>query len=178
MDITQSYLKSILHYDPETGVFTWRYRPETYFTSGRGYTYFNSRYAGNEAGSKRRGYIVVDINKFGYYAHRLAFLYMTGSFPLFYVDHVNQLKHDNRWGNLRPATPLVNSKNIKKRKDNSSGIMGVYFDRRRGKFLARIGENRKQTHLGCFDSIFDAICARKSAEIKLGFHVNHGKADS
>lgn len=117
-------------------------------------------------------YRVIGISGKNYLAHRLAFLYMTGSFPDGLVDHINHDSSDNRWANLREATSTDNNRNIRMHHDNRSGICGVWLDRKR--WVAKIGVNSNQVCIGRFDNLFDAVCARKSAEIEHGYHKNHG----
>jgi hypothetical protein len=96
--ITQKYLKEIVHYDPDTGIFTWTINRKKVS-------------AGAVAGHNCNGYVSLSINNKNYRAHRLAFLYMTGEWPEFVVDHVNRIRSDNRWCNLRDVTQQVNSTN-------------------------------------------------------------------
>jgi hypothetical protein len=142
--ITQKALKEVLHYNPETGVFT----------------YLNkSKYkkAGEEAGYiKPQGYREIHVCGNNFYAHRLAFLYMTGSFPEELVDHINGKPADNRWVNLRPATYSENNRNARLRKDNKSGVKGVCWDRGYKKWTAYINLNKTRHDLGLFDSIEEA----------------------
>lgn len=164
MAITQEKLKSLLHYDPATGVFTWKVkRPK--------------RKPGDVAGSPHnRGYYKVAVCGNYYQAHRLVFLYMTGDWPEQVVDHINGNKMDNRWENLRPVSQSVNMSNQTLYKNNQSGVPGVTKSRRNNMWFAGIKLNNRSWHLGYFRDWFDAVCARKSAEIALGFHENHGRA--
>lgn len=82
------------------------------------------------------------------------------------VDHINGNKLDNRKCNLRIATIQQNSCNHKRISRNSSGFTGVHFDKKTRKWKAQINYKRKRTHLGYFNSIEDAVKARKDAEIK------------
>ena len=150
----QEYLKSILDYCPITGIFIWKYN-------------------GEEAGSVyTTGYVRIQHKGKRYFAHRLAFLYMTGKMPK-YVDHINGIRDDNSWKNLRTATKIINCQNAAKPKSNTSGCIGVR--KRDGMWIAKIGVNNKSIHLGTFLDKRDAIKARKQAERKYGFHPNHGR---
>lgn len=168
--ISQKRLKELLHYDPETGVFTWR-----------SYRSVNAK-AGSIAGGlcKTHGYILIHIGgrrSIGgrqYFAHRLAFLYMTGEFPINHTDHINHIKDDNRWANLREATQQTNNKNRPMQENNKSGHTGVYWYKSSGKWRSQINIDGKHIHLGCFTEKADAILARKTAEVKYGYHQNHG----
>lgn len=178
MELTQSYLKLILNYDPDTGIFTWRHRPDSHFTSSRAAKSCNSRWAGTIAGYKMGlGYILLGVDGKRFYAHRLAFLYMTGKFPK-EIDHANGIKSDNRWINLAEASHQENMRNRKVSKNNNSGLHGVSYSNRDGVWRAVIGSFRSGTlvHCGSFGDKFDAICARKSAELRFGYHDNHGRA--
>ncbi len=161
--ITQERLKELLHYDTETGVFTWK--------ESRGRVN-----KGDQAGNINSwtGYTVIVIDSKGYTAHRLTFLYMIGSFPKVHTDHINGIRHDNRWENLREVTARENHRNRRKHKSNTSGITGIRWKKNERKWLAEIRFDYVLRHLGLFVDKFDAICARKSAEVKLGFHANHG----
>ncbi len=107
-----------------------------------------------------------------YYAHRVIWLMKTGIWPDV-VDHINGDSIDNRWLNLRNVTNAESMKNGPKYKNNSSGINGVR--KIKNKWLARIGNTAfLESHLYLGDDFFEACCRRKSAEIKLGYHKNHG----
>lgn len=120
-----------LRYNPDTGVFSW--------------------VTGRTCGYIRDGYLVISVAGTQYGAHRLAFLIMTGSIPL-YVDHINRCRSDNRWCNLREATKAENCRNSSKRKDNTSGVKGVSWNKEKSKYRAYIMFDHKQIHLGFFDT--------------------------
>ena len=112
--ITQTRLKELLHYDPDTGVFTWLQRTT------------NSVQIGDVAGTQNKsykgykGYIRIAIDGVLYLAHRLAFLYQLGWIPI-EIDHDDQIKHNNRWANLNPSTRTLNRKNHPLSRANTSG---------------------------------------------------------
>ena len=166
-DLTQEQLKEILHYDPLTGVFTWRKsRPGV-----------RSAIAGGKVQSggttSKSWYVGITINYVRYMAHRLAFLYMTGKHPSQIVDHEDHNGLHNAWSNLRLATPISNAQNKCKDVRNTSGHTGVSFTN--GKYAASIGCNGNRKYLGAFMKLRDAVTARQKAEIEMGFHPNHGK---
>lgn len=164
--ITQSELKNILHYDPDTGLMKWVVNHKRVR-------------AGSIAGCvNARGYIQVGIARRMYFAHRLAFLYQTGGWPPVHVDHINGLKTDNRWCNLRPVTPAENTKNAARSSSNKSGVTGVSWAARLGKWRATIKAEGSLKYLGVFDDLDEAASARKSAEQKYGFHKNHGRSSA
>jgi len=161
--ITQSELKRLFSYDPETGLFTRLISNNRRLKSGE------------IAGSTTcGGYVRICVNGQPYQAHRLAWLYMTGSWPENQIDHINHIKDDNRIANLRDVTHRENQKNQPKRKTNTSGVTGVMWNVRDKRWRAKIFLNGKEKSLGGFTNKFEAICARKSAENRHGFHPNHG----
>lgn len=141
--LTQERLKELLNYDPETGVFTRLIR-----SSNRGKV-------GDVAGSMNgNGYLAANIDRSSYKMHRVAFLYMTGAWPVKEVDHINGIRHDNKWNNLRQVTRAQNLQNQHGAKVcSSTGYLGVKpCPGRLGFFLAQINTNKKRTHLGTFPS--------------------------
>lgn len=155
--LTQARLKELLHYDPETGRFTRRVSRGGYAVGSR---------AGTTTG---RGYLILCVDRKCYLAHRLAFLYMTGSWPPAEVDHINRDPSDNRWENLRLATRQENSWNIGLRGDNTSGHRGVSWDKENEKWQARGARDGRRVHLGRFESLEEAAAAtRKWREDNFG----------
>jgi len=161
--LTQSILKELLSYSPDTGVFTWMITVPPVL-------------AGSVAGGiSNKGYCRIGIKGKKYSSHRLAYLYMTGEFPPDQIDHINGVRHDNRWVNIRAATPIENGQNQKIQFRNTSGAVGVTWHEPAKKWRSMITVNNHQIYLGYFDRKEDAISARKSAELKHGFHPNHGR---
>ena len=160
--LTQARLKELLHYCPESGLFTWRVR------SSRNVK------AGDVAGCQGNGYTQISISRKLHYAHRLVFLYIEGEMPKDGVDHINHIKDDNRWCNLRHATTSINHMNMPMGKNNTSGFIGVHWDKATSKWKASIKIDGKAKHLGRYMSLMAAIFARKKAEREFGYHENHG----
>ena len=161
--LTQEELKENIHYEPNTGLFT-RLKVKS-----------NRIKVGDIAGYiNKLGYRIIRINGKSYSAHRLAFLYMDGAFPPNDTDHINHLRADNRFVNLRQVTQVENGRNKSMQSNNKSGFTGVYWHKRASKWVAKIYLNGKDKHLGCFTDIDDAIEARKRANVEHGFHENHG----
>ncbi|HCA7297239.1 TPA: HNH endonuclease [Escherichia coli] len=136
--LSQDELKKLLHYNHETGQFTW-------ITNGL------NRRAGRPAGNvcSAHGYVRIGINRKTYRAHHLAFLYMTGEI-VENVDHINGVRHDNRWRNLRRCTVQQNNMNKQIRADNKSGVPGVNWYECRKKWRVTIRVNGKFRSLGYF----------------------------
>lgn len=141
--ITQEQLIDQLHYDPTTGIFIWIKNSDAKSTS---------RWSGKHAGWKdEQGYIHIRIKKELQPAARLAFLYMTGAFPVGIVDHKNLNTSDNRWNNLRDVTKKTNQENRHKAgKNNKSGLLGVCVKGNR--YAAKIMTGRVAHYLGTFDT--------------------------
>jgi predicted ribonuclease toxin of YeeF-YezG toxin-antitoxin module len=146
-DLTQEELKRLLHYDPETGVFTWRVI--------KGWV----RAGAIAGGINSLGYQQIKINRRNHRGHRLAFLYMTGSWPVADVDHIDGNKSNNRWDNLRPATRSQNNANSKIRSSNSAGYKGVTYCKRDNRWRAAIRKDGRHYHLGHFDTAAEAYAA-------------------
>lgn len=162
--LTQKRLKQLLSYYPDTGDFTWLKYRNYQATIGQVAGYKN-----------KEGYIVICIDNKIHLAHRLAWLYIHGEWPQNQIDHINGVRHNNKINNLRLATNQENQKNRKLQKNNKSGITGVIWYKQTNRWMARLQHNSKNVHLGFYKDKFEAICARKSAEIKYEFHENHGR---
>ena len=160
-ELTQAELKEILNYNPDTGIFTWKIKP------------CNQIHIGDIAGtlnkSKRCGYTVIQINKKRYQTHRLAWLYMTGNFPINQIDHINHIRTDNRIENLRDVTNQENQFNRSLQKDNTSGYTGVHWHKQANKWVTQIQINGKIIHLGLFNNPEEASQAYQEAKVK--YHI-------
>lgn len=152
--ITAQRLRDLLAYCPETGVFTNR------VTRGA------RAIVGAVAGSRGAvGYVEIRVDRVLYYAHRLAWLYMTGEWPSEVIDHRDADRANNRWSNLRSVTRGVNQENRRvAARTNKSGFLGVAVDKRRGGHRATIVVRGKQKHIGSFESAADAHQAYVNAK--------------
>jgi hypothetical protein len=163
--LTHEDINYAISYDSKTGVMKWK--------NG-----VNIRYIGNDAGSiNKAGYVDIAYKGWRLYGHRVAWLLVYKEWPSNHVDHINGNRSDNRIENLRVATNQENSKNSKRHKGNTSGVTGVYWSKRANKWQAYICVDGKQTYLGVFKYLEDAERARKDAEVKYGFHKNHGRVE-
>lgn len=175
-DITPDILRDLLSYDSVTGVLTWKERPQHMFDSVRAYSIWNTRYAGKTAlKSNMRGYGVGSVFGFDFLAHRVAWAIHYGKWPSGEIDHINGNPSDNRIENLRDVDHKDNMRNVKKLSTNTSGVVGVCWDNYYGKWLATIHNGKKQESIGRFDDFQDAVQARKAAEVRHGYHPNHGR---
>lgn len=166
MALTQDELKKILHYDPETGIFTWLISPARCVKVGDRAGYMPKADAEEQ-------YIKIAINYKYYRAHRLAWLYMYGKLPKHTIDHIDGNGTNNKLANLRDVPQKENVKNRKQSIRNKSGMTGIFW--RRNRWEVAITINREIIYLGVHPALLDAACARKSAEIRYGFHKNHGR---
>ena len=156
--LTQKRLKELLHYEPDTGVFT------RLAYQGRGK-------CGKVAGttSKERGYRHIYVENKVYRAARLAWLYQEGYWPEHQIDHVNRIKHDDRWANLRHVSGSCNARNCNVSKRNKSGVTGVVWLKKSKNWGAEIMVFGKAITLGNFAKKLDAAKARWKAEVKYDF---------
>ena len=152
-ELTAEYLRSVLHYEPETGIFTWKVRTSRSVKVGD--------IAGRSGGG---GYLQMGVQRRLRQAHRLAWLYTYGEWPNDQIDHINRIRTDNRISNLREVTSKQNGQNRSTNSDNTSGHPGVGWNKQNAKWQARIKHNYKQIHLGYFSILEEALSARKAAE--------------
>lgn len=159
--ITAEFVRLVLRYEPDTGIFTWRVRTDVR-------PHWNSRYAGRRAGYQwvatgGQAYRVIRLLDWPFTEHRLAWLYMTGEWPPNVVDHADLDGTNNKWGNLRAATRTENSANSRAWKNNKLGLKGVCLNPKTGKYRATISVEGKQVHLGSFDDPMEAHDAYRRA---------------
>jgi len=153
--MSANQLREVLNYDPETGVFTWKVR-----AGARGLR-------GSVAGSvdpSRRGYRRIKIRRKFYAAHRLAWLYVYGTWPLQDIDHVNGATDDNRISNLRTADFSQNAMN-RVYENHPTGVIGVtHAKTKSGGFVASIFHYGKSVSLGTYATLEAATAARRAGE--------------
>lgn len=170
-------LHRLLVLDRETGFLTWRPRSAEMFPSPHAAARWNGAWAGKRAFNvpHSKGYLKGTLFGRSHRSHRVVWALVHGSWPKADVDHINGVKTDNRPQNLRLVTAAENAKNRRLRPHNTSGVNGVRRDPKSGGWLAYIGLGGVTVHLGSFDTLGAAAAARRSADIKYGFHENHGK---
>lgn len=159
IDLTQSRLKSLLSYDPDTGLFTWVHQK---VGSGRGRIE-----PGSIAGRNVKGYRSIKVDQRAHYAHRLAWFYVHGVWPVDQIDHINGDKSDNRICNLRPASNSENLRNIGAKRNCSSGIKGVDWVEKDQRWRARIRTPQGRIDLGYFREKDQAAAAYAKAAHEL-----------
>lgn len=145
MTLTHQRLTEALKYDPLTGLFT---------------------RDGKVAGSLNKdGYVQISLDRERHRAHRLAWFYVTGEWPVDQIDHRNGARADNRWDNLREATSIENLQNLRAaRSDNAVGLLGVDFHKKAQRWRTQIRVNKKKVHIGYFDTPEEAHAAYLAAK--------------
>lgn len=157
------FLFEYLRYNETKGEFTWIKRPN------------KNIHLHTRAGTKNSaGYRVISLFGKRYLEHRLAWFFVHGEMPKHEIDHINQIRDDNRISNLRQVTRSENQRN-KTRKDSRVDEVGIWWCRRRKRYIAEITLNGKKVYQKSFTDIDEAIQQRKAKALELGFHDNHGK---
>jgi len=153
MTLTLEHLRSVLGYDPLSGIFTFRHRAGVP-------AFWNALHAGKEAGSiDHHGYRIIGFDRKDYSAHRLAWLYVHECYPSSPVDHIDRNRSNNAIANLRLVTPRQNRINCSA--SGSSRYLGVTWHAQCGKWQASIDG----TYLGVFGSEEAAAAAYNAAAI-------------
>lgn len=141
MELTQELLKEWVHYNPETGIFTWKKHIKPYKV-------------GKEIGSSSGNYLETYFSptKKTYSLHRLVWFYIYGKWPENGIDHINRNPRDNRLDNLRDCSPHINSHNITVVGNSATGYTGVFRDKRNKSrpYFAKICIQGKPKYLGFF----------------------------
>lgn len=153
MMITQSELKELITYDPETGIIKW-------INSGKGRRLKPTNIS--DCNYRKDGYLTITIGKKAYLGHRIAWLYMTGKWPKYFIDHINGDPSDNSFLNLRDLSHQKNHFN--------RAPKGYSYNKQRGNYQARITVDGKNIHLGNYQTKDEAHAAYLIAKPKY-----HGK---
>lgn len=176
-DELMTVAKALLRYEEAEGRFYWLERPRWLFKSDRAFRWWNKSYAGKMAGCKSSvsGYRSISILGITHiYEHRLVWFMHHGECPEI-TDHIDGVRDNNRIGNLRSVNDRDNQRNKAKNRNNTSGVSGVYQNKKTGNWYAHIWENNKPKSLGTFKTFELAVDARKSAEAAHGYHSSHGR---
>lgn len=155
-------ISDFVNYDKGTGFITWIKSP-----SGR-------VKVGDQAGclNRKGGYLRTRIAGRYYLNHHIAMILNGVSFE--FVDHINGNRIDNRWENLRPCTHTENMRNRRVNRNSLTGVPGVTIHPS-GKYHSYVRVDGERINLGYFADKWEAICTRMSANVKYGFHRNHGR---
>ncbi|MQY48232.1 HNH endonuclease [Rhizobiales bacterium RZME27] len=171
MEARQAFIFRVANYwfeyEPETGLVRWKRKPSGIVRVGQ--------IAGRKSKNGKNTYIRIKVEGKDVLAHQIAYVIHTGTLPNGPIDHENGDGTDNRFVNIRVTSFEGNAKNKRLDQRNASGVMGVSFLPRIGKWRARIGSKKKLHHIGNFDTREQAIAARLAAERDHGFHSGHGR---
>jgi len=175
-------LEDFFDYNLLTGFLTHKYRPMKYFKSKRSYSKFNNNMVGKRAGSpydhlSKNGRRSISVFRKKYLEHRVIWALYYKEWPPkgMVIDHINGDPSDNRLDNLRLVTPRENAMNRKLSSNCKSGVSGIHKSVTRNSWVAVIWVGGRNLNLGTFINFDDAVKVRKAAEIKYGFHENHGR---
>jgi len=170
-------LEELFDYNSLTGFVTNKYRPRKYFNTKNSYSTFNSHQVGKRSGSEKDRFRRITLFGKPYPEHRLIWALYYKEWPPkeMVIDHINGDPFDNKIDNLRLVTHRENSMNRRLSCNNKSGVIGVHYYASREQWQAQITVKGKKINLGRFDNFDDAVKSRKDAEIKYGFHENHGR---
>lgn len=175
VSITDDMLKLIVRADFENGELYWLPRDRSLFYDDRSCNTWNTRYAGKPAMTHIdiHGYRTGKILDRLFSHHRLMWFMAFGEWPD-EIDHINRNTLDNRIVNLRSVTKTENQRNKSRSKNCTSGVMGVTFYKRTGRWRAHITIKSRHVHIGYFDTFDQAVSARLMAQKEHGFHPTHG----
>lgn len=181
-DVTPDILRGLLRYEPETGKLIWLPRtPDTcqvnsFFQNDAHCRHWNEGHAGTEAFTTPTayGYLGGSIFNIDFLAHRVIWAMVFDEWPP-RTDHVEGRQTDNRLHLIRAVDDTGNNRNKRISKANKSGINGVSWHSRKRYWYAHISVNSRPKFLGCFKTKEAAAKARKEADVRYGYHPNHGR---
>ena len=164
-ELTQDLIAKVLKYDALSGTLIWI----SNLHSKRAIP--NSR-----AGSlvKSTGYRNISLFGRTYLEHQLIWFICNGVWPSGQIDHINQIRDDNRIVNLRDVSKADNARNRSRNPNSKLGEHGIWYNMRTRKYVAEITLNGKKVYQKSFDDVEQAITERRAKSLELGFHTNHG----
>ena len=145
---SQERLKCLFAYSEDTGSLTWKVTRAGNAVAGKAVSSLDGS-----------GYIRVMVDGSRYKAHRLIWKIITGHDPADEIDHKNGIRTDNRKCNLREASTGEQPQNRFIRSDNKTGVVGVCWDKKKGKWVAQVRANKKRVFSGCFSDFNEAHAA-------------------
>lgn len=151
--LTQQELALVLRYEPTSGTFT---------------RIANGKLVGSPSAN---GYLRCRVNGRFYFLHRLAFLAMTGSFPPEDVDHIDGVRANNAWSNLRAASRGGNCQNRSAVTTAKSGVRNVYWNAKSQRWQVKVTLGGRSKSFGYFATVAEAAPVAKAAKAALhSFH--------
>lgn len=180
IEINQQIIRTLIEYNPDTGVVIWKRRDPSHFKTERSCKIWNTRHAEKPAGRvsfTNKNYKTKIIRIFGkdYYTHRIIWMYFYGDQIPAQIDHINHDATDNRIDNLRDGT-TINHLNRSMHTKNTSGVSGVHYCKRSKKWIASCSINNVRKPIGSFSSIEEASSVVVSYRKSVGFTETHGKS--
>lgn len=162
--VTQALLKEYLDYNPNTGILTWIKKPSKRANMGQ------------RAGSlvPKSGYRSINFFGRSYPEHHVVWCWYYGEWSELFIDHIDHVRDNNRIHNLREVTALQNAQNKRKRENTHVNEAGIWYNKRRKRYVAEISVKGKKVFQQSFVDVEDAIKARRAKLKELGFHSNHG----
>ena len=163
MKLTYDYANYLFKYDPETG---------NLYKRIKGTDKFRTKPSGTKT---KTGYIQIGVDGKLYLAHRIIVLLINKSLSDgCQIDHIDHNRLNNKLNNLRVVNQSENMRNSSKRNDNSTGVTGVVYHKLSRKYMANIFIDGKRIYLGLFETLGEAAAVRREADLKYGYHKNHG----
>lgn len=154
-------------YDREAGVLYWKERTDNTF---------RCKYVAGSSEGTKDGYSYVMFMGKVHPTHRIIMLLCYGHIPdNAEIDHINHVRDDNRLVNLRFVTKSGNRRNQSVSSKSTTGVTGVYFNKRLQKYAVQIKVDGVVHYLGLHDTLEEAAAARAEANVEFKFHANHGK---
>jgi len=175
MKLSQRILNQLIQFNHETGISTWKHRSIIHFKNKQSQKRWNAMFSGKTIGTKWKNpksgkkYILLSLFGKKYRLHRVLWFMTYGEWPKD-IDHINGDGTDNRILNLRNVTHKDNTRNQKLNKNNKTGIAGVSWCCKSNKWRVTISS----MGMGYYHCFLDAVSLRKSLELKLNYHSNHG----
>lgn len=155
--LTHKRLKEVLSYNKTTGLFKWKIAINPRAPKGA--------IAGRN--SFTWGYRVINVDNVSYRAARLVWFYVHGKWPDGVVDHINGNRQDDRIRNLRDVSQRTNTQNLRKpMRNNTSGYLGVSWNKGKQKWKAEIRLNGRKTFLGYYATAEEASAVYLSTKRK------------
>lgn len=170
-----TYVQSLVNCNIETGEFTWKVRE----VNSRSDKTWNTKHSGKQCGGiSKDGYRSLSVTYNGrlltVFLHKLFWFIIHGALPKVQIDHINQVRTDNRLVNLREVTSAENNRNRKITSNNASGVLGVQWDKQRRRWVGLVTVDGIRYRLGSYKDIDDAEIAVKSFRKEKGFTELHG----
>lgn len=162
-DLTVELVNKVLKYDVSNGFLIWISNLHSKRVVPK-----------SRAGSlNKKGYRDITLYSTSYKEHHLVWFIHHGYWAK-ELDHINQIRDDNRIENLREVTKAENARNRKRRKETITGENGIWYNRKTKKYVAEITFNGKKVYQKSFDDPDEAVKERTAKSLELGFHENHG----